>query len=774
MSMLGTEFWPSDDSSAPSFSQVAETMTLDIEWSWPFEDDADASNGYVDNAKDTVLGYRLADTNPNNDPIIKIEMTQTIEQIIEDDGEIKRYGDTVKFGSYPQSEVKDTTLVTKLNNLEGVSTLPTEGKETVGKWQSYNYYYGGSVQDFMWYADVDLDEDGKMDYRGVYFVKYRPNKTTLASSAANSDQDTHGYKTKNVYWFKYEPIKWTVLEEDGKTGIVYVISELPLDSQQFYHSTSAHTVDGKEVYANNYAHSDIRAWLNDTFYNTAFNATQQEMIQYTEVDNSAATTYYPTADDTACENTLDKIFLPSYADVKNNGNFGFKSASDRQRAATPYARSQGAYVNGGTQSIWLLRSPATGGENMTYVNSSSNISTSTPVVWTRLSTNPLMRIQLYEPAHICEDRLTVAQANARSGSQEEQPDHLCDICGVQVTGHTYSDNECTVCAENTANHYLYKIDGDTIEFGYYPQTDVTNEDIAAALNVRVGADDPTKLPSNENNNGWGSYKYYKNGTNTEDYMWYIDVQVGLDKYRGVYYTEKRPDKTTTWTSYSYYQNENNSYGTVNKVYWFKYEPIEWKIFDNGDGTKLLLSNSILDAQHFYENGSDRTINGVTVYENNYEYSSIRTWLNDIFYNTAFTELQKDIIITTLVDNSFATTNSDPEKNYCCNDTYDKVFLPSYADVKNSGNFGFTANANRKKNATSYADAQGTRYSSDTNRNAYWVLRSPKNLLTNTYADKTHHTVGYVNYNGSCTADNGAYVFNSYLGVLPMLNLRLPQ
>ena len=268
-----------------------------------------------------------------------------------------RNGNKITFGSYPQSEVTDSSLKSTLNSKAG--TLPTSSNSQA--WTSYGYYISGNVENFMWY--IDIEQDGEK-YRGVYFTSYRPYYTTSYSSTGNRYQDDNGYKISTVYWFKYEPISWTILSENTTDGTALILCDMIIDSQEYYITDSGtRMIDGKTVYPNNYAHSTIRKWLNETFYNTAFSELQKQIILTTTVDNSAATTS-SSSNQYACENTQDKVFLLSYQDVINS-NYGFSSSySDydtaRQKKTTDYAQAQGAYTNSGNYAgngRWWLRSP---------------------------------------------------------------------------------------------------------------------------------------------------------------------------------------------------------------------------------------------------------------------------------------------------------------------------------------------------------------------------------------------------------------------------------
>lgn len=253
----------------------------------------------------------------------------------------------IYFGTYPQSEVTDSKLKSQLRNFAG--TLPTSSNS--GSWTPYGYYIYGAVTNFMWYIDIMYD-GGK--YRGVYFTSYRPYWTADTSSASNSYQDDNGYYASTVYWFKYEPIKWQIL--DKSNGKAFLLADMAIDSQNYYISTSSRKIGGQTISANNYEHSAIHTWLNDTFYNTAFNDSQKERILPTMVDNSM-TSAGNSSNSYACADTSDKVFLPSYKEVKKY----LESDTKRQLLSTDYAKSQGCWASTTSEYSgncwWGLRSP---------------------------------------------------------------------------------------------------------------------------------------------------------------------------------------------------------------------------------------------------------------------------------------------------------------------------------------------------------------------------------------------------------------------------------
>ena len=262
----------------------------------------------------------------------------------------RRDGNAIYFGSYPQTKITDNTITTALVNRMGAKPTPSDS----GSWISYKYYINGSnTADFMWYKDLEYNGE---KYRGVYFTQYRPYYTTYSSSTGNSYQDDNGFYTSTVYWFKYEPIKWRILEE--KDGKAFLLCDIAIDSQEYYpsNSTSSFNHNGGSGYANNYALSNIRKWLNETFYNTAFNDLQKELVQVTKVDNSVASTGY-SSNQYACADTNDKVFLLSYKEATTY----MTSSTARRMKSTDYAKSQGCWQS--TDSSykgncwWWLRSP---------------------------------------------------------------------------------------------------------------------------------------------------------------------------------------------------------------------------------------------------------------------------------------------------------------------------------------------------------------------------------------------------------------------------------
>lgn len=103
------------------------------------------------------------------------------------------------------------------------------------------------------------------------------------------------------------------------------------------------------------------------------------------------------------------------------------------------------------------------------------------------------------------------------------------------------------------------------------------------------------------------------------------------------------------------------------------EEIEWRVLDVKDGNALLLSEYGLDVQPFHETKEDDVA---------WEDCTLRQWLNDKFYESAFTDEEKEKIVLSTSE-GFPEYNSrvpGGEYTYRERETEDKVFLLSYTEL----------------------------------------------------------------------------------------------
>ena len=269
---------------------------------------------------------------------------------------------------------------------------------------------------------------------------------------------------------------------------------------------------------------------------------------------------------------------------------------------------------------------------------------------------------------------------------------------------------------------------DLIEYGSYPSSQVTERTLVWRLG-RVSK-------------SWRSYGYYS-GTGTlndgkmtaGDFMQYADFTYDGVKYRAVKINSNRPSATSLTSGTSTQKTNGYSKGT----YYFKYEPIVWRVLDSHSG--LVVSEKILDSQAF-----QNVVSGSGANANDYANSSIRKWLASEFANTAFTSAERAKIKTASISTE---TYDAATGQYDTGSVEDSIFLLSTHEAEDK-NYGFVdstaADASRTATGTAYAKAQGLW--TWTGDRAFWWLRTPgetgidASYVTNTGAVDTSHAVGY--------------------------------
>lgn len=226
---------------------------------------------------------------------------------------ISEDGLTLTYGLYPQTRVSDESLFTELNKLTRVES---------NGWFKYNDEY---YTQLIAYPEIHLFTDGSKIEKGYQ------------------------------YWFKCEPITWNILESKNKE--YKLVSNVLLDGHYYYDNDviDKRTIDKKTIQPNNYEYSDIRLWLNNDFFSTAFNL-NDSLVQTTLVDNSAM------LDSLTSKNTNDKVYLLSYNEYLNSG-YGFSKTTDKTNSrtckVTDYSIARGTsfesnYYNG----VYRTRSPS--------------------------------------------------------------------------------------------------------------------------------------------------------------------------------------------------------------------------------------------------------------------------------------------------------------------------------------------------------------------------------------------------------------------------------
>ena len=180
----------------------------------------------------------------------------------------------------------------------------------------------------------------------------------------NDDYTTYHY-------FKYEPIKWRVLNKDNND--VFLLSDIALDDQRYNEKWVTITWEKSSMrsWINGYKASENQPeidYSNKNFIDTAFSTAQKNAIKTTKVENRN-NIHYGSAGQGG-NDTSDKIFLLSEREVYNTDDakkYGFVLDGEvydeaRRCKCSTYAYAMGTWRNiedseCNGNALWFLRSP---------------------------------------------------------------------------------------------------------------------------------------------------------------------------------------------------------------------------------------------------------------------------------------------------------------------------------------------------------------------------------------------------------------------------------
>ena len=237
----------------------------------------------------------------------------------------------VYFGSYPQSEVMDSVTITAIDRaIEKYGTVADAGMDVWVNGTKYRRI-----------GKDDTNDDG-----------YNFDKMTTSN----------GYR-----YFKWERMKWKVLENDGNT--LFVVADRAIESKDYNEEWKTITWET----------STIRDWLNAGFYNAAFSNNEQSAIITQNVVNEDNPEY----DTEGGNDTSDKIYLLSISEVENE-TYGFCSdysiySMSRRMKVSDYANARGTWRHDSSDykdwdnCWWWLRSPGRGSSYAVYVTRNGDV-----------------------------------------------------------------------------------------------------------------------------------------------------------------------------------------------------------------------------------------------------------------------------------------------------------------------------------------------------------------------------------------------------------------
>lgn len=201
----------------------------------------------------------------------------------------------VVLGSYPRTEV-DADLTARL---------------------AAAYYAGTLKQDGEWYA-----------YQGKRYARVQVVNNYVYEDTSDRDFfDFTRYDIGTVHWFEVEPIRWRVLNRQGKYAVL--VTEELVDAGSYCEQ------DAVKGYL--WENSDLRAWLNGSFYAAAFSAEEQILLQ-----TMLSPCYYisnPGRYKYERASVQDKVRLLEWREARLPQHFADDDA--RLARATDYAASRG-------------------------------------------------------------------------------------------------------------------------------------------------------------------------------------------------------------------------------------------------------------------------------------------------------------------------------------------------------------------------------------------------------------------------------------------------
>ena len=177
--------------------------------------------------------------------------------------------------------------------------------------------------------DSSAKSGKKVSWDCLWFGSYPQSKITekdgdIYTTLKNTDNwDKNGdatinnikYHTTEAGYFKYEPIKWRVLQSEN--GEAFLLSDVILDNQNYNEDYST------------WEESSLRSWLNGEFMNRAFSDEEKEKINITEIVNQDNSDYGTEGGN----NISDKISLLSSAEADENRDgkkYGFLNDETRK------------------------------------------------------------------------------------------------------------------------------------------------------------------------------------------------------------------------------------------------------------------------------------------------------------------------------------------------------------------------------------------------------------------------------------------------------------
>lgn len=588
----------------------------------------------------------------------------------------------VYFGSYPQSRVRDAKI-----------TAAVDAAIEAGEADSVDT----GIESYIEIYDADVDGE-----------KYRRLKITKIGE---------GDEVITTY-YKWEPIKWKILQIENETHSLYLMADQKIEYRQM----------DREVNNVTWRDSDLREWLNQGFFASAFSNNEQKAVL-------AWQTLFPDADHgnapgVADDMTEDKVSLLSYNELyqekygfcplhDNRGNGNSRPVSSRQQTQTDYQRGlvqalPGMHKShlddilaGNVDKVLKYYQDVLGFESF---DASRKDSGSGQFTWTR------------SPGHVNENQTDFARTFAYGyvcpvGGNAFFKQGVVPVLHVDFSSGLWKTELGLKKDAAKAELAAYKAD----DSSYYEAQQEERRAIREEGNLKIeNAEDETAIAdalreAKEKLDGVptiGEIKLkeweekHPDIENLKNPVVTGDPEGNSAEYSYVYFgsypqsvVSDESERAAVGAAMADMENGKDAWVQVDGVKkkyrkykntYFRWEPIKWRVLQKeaaGDGetaSLLLMADNGLDAKKFHESGYA-----------DWKDSTLRAWLTTDFYNEAFNLTQQEAMICPVQANNEEYLTSDP------------ISLPSNGDLLKE-EYGFsksaTALGSRAVSPSGYASA----------------------------------------------------------------------
>lgn len=673
--------------------------------------------------------------------------------------EILKSGDELPIDDYALNDdvIYDDELYDKLKS--EFFKLYSEHKTQYKPRKKGKYdYLANIIQIPEYYSPIVEIDNEKYIIEGYDFKKDKDNYEHFNEEYVNYETQQNNKKTKAQYYkyysngsiFKYAPIKWRVVDIDG--DILTLISDKLLYSMSPSLGQYSWSTSDVRSYLNSINNGSISQYDKSGFYNNAFNDKEKSAIVKTKVKNTP-NEYYGTS---SGEDTEDFVYIPSNADLFSSDQAaedGFYEGSGVDDAAkrfcsTIYAKYKGAWWSPVEEyrgnSFWFTRTNGYSDRSISYICDFGYIYSRGMKCDTKgAGVLPMIRvdaskINLYDAGFVRSDEI----------NKDTYKFKKVDELNIEAS-------------EKKKVNTNIKKDYELIEFGTYPQKEIVTTEM-------------TK----------DKMFYLRDGECILDDALYkkLDNLVALSKngyieIEGEKYYAARNWKGNLSNSGSKYLYDNERKKVLGDDYhYFKVEPIKWRVLEDANGMKTLMSDKVIDRAAFYLSNGECTWLESDVLEK----LNLDDEYHTPFYKKAFSKEEQDRIIAKNFDsdnmknNYYFGTSCMPDEGSkkIYNGSDIKVYIISEEDLfygDKAKVYGFdpsdgVADVNRRFNTTAYARFQNVWFSKKEDENygnAFYMTR------TNGY---DRQNIVYVGETGAIY-NRGIDVSTDDIGFIPIVDVK---